>query len=103
MIFRLLRHQRNYRYIDKLQDLVNVYNHSQHRSLHGLSPSEVTRKNESRCLCFSVFRTEISEENSNNLQIQNWRFSSVKLFEAPISKYLSAAIYHGGIWNKKTD
>ena len=46
MIFRMLRYQRNYRYIDNLQDLVSNYNNSPHRSLHGLSPSQITKKNE---------------------------------------------------------
>lgn len=46
MIFRMLRYQRNYRYIDHLQDIVNSYNNSPHRSLNGLSPSEITKQNE---------------------------------------------------------
>ena len=46
MMFRMMRHQKNYRYIEHLQDLVNGYNQSPHRSLHGLSPSNITSKNE---------------------------------------------------------
>lgn len=48
MIFRMLRYQRNYRYIDHLQDIVNSYNNSPHRSLDGLAPSDVTKKNETQ-------------------------------------------------------
>lgn len=48
MIFRLLRYQRNYKYIDQLQDIVNSYNNSPHRSLNGLAPSEITKKNETQ-------------------------------------------------------
>lgn len=46
LIFRLIQHQRSYKYIDHLQDLVKNYNSSPHRSLKGLSPSEITKENE---------------------------------------------------------
>ena len=47
MMFRMIRKQRSYRYIDHLQDLVSSYNHSPHRSLNKLTPSDITKKNES--------------------------------------------------------
>lgn len=46
MIFRMIRNQRTYRYIDHLQDLVTNYNNTPHRSLNGLSPNEITKDNE---------------------------------------------------------
>ena len=46
MMFRMMKHQKNYRYIDALQNLVKSYNTSVHRSLNGLSPSEITNQNE---------------------------------------------------------
>ena len=42
----MMRHERSYRYIDKLQALVENYNQSLHRSLKGLSPNQVTKQNE---------------------------------------------------------
>ena len=46
MIFRMLRQQRNYRYIDHLLDIVSSYNRSPHRALNGLSPRDITKRNE---------------------------------------------------------
>ena len=46
MIFRMLRYQRTYRYIDHLQDIVTSYNITPHRGLKGLSPINITKKNE---------------------------------------------------------
>lgn len=40
----MLRHNRSYRYIDHLQDLVRNYN--RHKSLYGLSPKQITKQNE---------------------------------------------------------
>lgn len=45
-MFRLMRQKRNYRYIDHLQDLVSSYNRSPHRSLNGLTSSNITKTNE---------------------------------------------------------
>lgn len=52
MMFRMMKYQRNYRYIDHLQDLVQNYNHTPHRSLNGLSPSEITKENEADVWAF---------------------------------------------------
>lgn len=46
MIFRMLRHNRTYRYIENLQGIVSSYNNSPHRSLKGLSPNQITKENE---------------------------------------------------------
>lgn len=46
-IFRYLRHYNTFRYVDKLQNLLDAYNKRIHRSL-GLSPNEVNYKNEAR-------------------------------------------------------
>lgn len=46
MMFRMMRKQHNYTYINHLQDLVANYNKNPHRSLSGLNPSEITKQNE---------------------------------------------------------
>ena len=46
-IYRILRHQRTYRYIDQLQDILRNYNATPNRSLGYIAPSEVTKANES--------------------------------------------------------
>ena len=46
MMFRMMRHQRSYKYLDHLQALVDSYNNSPHRSLKGLCPNQMTKQNE---------------------------------------------------------
>ena len=42
----MMRYQRNYRYIDKLDDIVVNYNTTLHRSLENLAPNDVNKENE---------------------------------------------------------
>jgi hypothetical protein len=45
VMYRYFTHNNTYRYIDKLQDFVNSYNHRVHRTI-GQSPASVTKDNE---------------------------------------------------------
>ena len=45
IMFRYFRHKLTYKYIDVLQDMVLSYNRKPHRSLGGISPSEVNDQN----------------------------------------------------------
>jgi hypothetical protein len=45
-LYRMMRHNRTYRYIDDLQDVVASYNATPHRGLHGLAPNDVNKGNE---------------------------------------------------------
>ena len=42
----MMRHERTYRYIDELQNVVESYNATPHRGLNGLSPNDVNKNNE---------------------------------------------------------
>jgi len=44
-MFKYFSHKNTLRYIDVLQDLVDSYNNTYHRSI-GMAPNEVTSKNE---------------------------------------------------------
>ncbi|KAK3088302.1 hypothetical protein FSP39_017275 [Pinctada imbricata] len=46
LFYRYFTHNRTYRYKDVLQDIVRNYNRRPHRSLNGLSPSDVNSTNE---------------------------------------------------------
>ncbi|KAK3109103.1 hypothetical protein FSP39_023103 [Pinctada imbricata] len=46
LMYRYFTHNRTYHYLDVLQDLVRNYNNRPHRSLDGLSPSEMNQSNE---------------------------------------------------------
>lgn len=46
-LYRYLKKKpRTHRYIDVLSDIVDNYNSTPHRSLNGLAPNKVTKKNE---------------------------------------------------------
>ena len=47
-LYRMMHHQRNYRYNDKLDDIVVNYNVSPHRSLENLAPNDVDKKHEAK-------------------------------------------------------
>lgn len=68
MLYRFLRHRRNYRYIDNLQDLVRNYNSSPHRSLNYVSPKDVNTRNESDLWAFMYLKPQKSK------QIKPFRF-----------------------------
>ena len=46
LMYRYFTHNRTYRYIEVLPDIVRNYNNRPHRSLDGLSPSDVDKENE---------------------------------------------------------
>lgn len=46
-MYRYFTRKRSHRYIDVLQDIVNSYNSTPHRSLNGIAPKDVTKENES--------------------------------------------------------
>ena len=56
LMWRYLRHRRNYRYIDHLQDLVDNYNSSPHRSLNNTAPKDVTKQNEADLWVFMYLK-----------------------------------------------
>jgi hypothetical protein len=45
-IYRLMKHRRNYRYIDDLDQIVTSYNATPHKSLNYLAPKAVNKDNE---------------------------------------------------------
>ena len=46
MLYRMMRQNRSYRYIDRLQELVSNYNSTGHRSLNYLAPKNIDKTNE---------------------------------------------------------
>ena len=64
-LYRMMRRNRSYRFIDDLQDLVNAYNSTPHRSLNYLSPSEVTKENEADVFAYMYLRPKNSKGRLN--------------------------------------
>lgn len=56
MMYRMMRKNRSYRYIDQLQNLVDSYNASPHRSLGYLAPKEVNKQNEADVFAYMYLR-----------------------------------------------
>ena len=48
LLYRYFLHRQTYQYIDVIEKLVQNYNSRPHRSLKGLSPSEITKDNEAK-------------------------------------------------------
>ena len=51
-LYRYMRHQGNYRYIDVLDEIVTNYNNTPHRSLNDLAPNQVNKDNEADVWAF---------------------------------------------------
>ena len=51
-LYRYMRHQGSYRYIDALEDIVSNYNNTPHRSLNYLAPNQVNKDNEADVWAF---------------------------------------------------
>ena len=56
ILWRYLRHKRNYRYIDHLEQLVDNYNSTPHRSLNFTAPKNVTKQNEANLWAYMYLR-----------------------------------------------
>ena len=48
LMYRYFHHRQTYTYTDILQELVDNYNQRPHRSLQGLAPNQITKRNEAR-------------------------------------------------------
>lgn len=56
LLWRYLRYKRNFRYIDHLQQLVDNYNATPHRSLNYTAPKDVTKRNEANLWAFMYLK-----------------------------------------------
>ena len=70
MMYRMMRKNRSYRYIDQLQNIVSSYNASPHRSLGYLAPNEVTKQNEADIFAYMYLRkpTKFQKKKQYNLK-----------------------------------
>lgn len=56
MMYRMMRKNRSYRYIDQLQNLIDSYNASPHRSLGYIEPQNVNKQNEADIFAYMYLR-----------------------------------------------
>lgn len=64
LLWRYLRHKRNYRYIDDLQKLVGNYNSTPHRSLNFTAPKDVNKNNEADLWAYMYLRKPAKKTKS---------------------------------------
>jgi hypothetical protein len=55
-MYRLMKHRRNYRYIDDLKQIVASYNATPHRSLNYVAPKDVNKENEADVWAYMYLR-----------------------------------------------
>ena len=66
-MFKFFSHKNTLRYIEVLQDLVDSYNNTYHRSI-GMAPNEITSKNE------GLVRSRLYPEKKYDVKKTKWRF-----------------------------
>ena len=59
MMYRMMRKNRSYRYIDQLQNLVDNYNASPHRSLGYIAPKDVNKQNEADIFAYMYLKKPV--------------------------------------------
>lgn len=72
LLWRYLRYKRNYRYIDHLQQLVDNYNETPHRSLNYTAPKDVTKLNEADLWAFMYLKK--SQKGKQKRRIPSFKF-----------------------------
>ena len=75
-MYKYLSHKNTLRYVDVLQDLVDPYNNTRHRSI-GMAPNEVTLKNE------GLVRSRLYPDKTQVAKRTKWRFKvgdTVRIF-----------------------
>ena len=95
ILFRYLRHKRNYRYIDVLQDLVKNYNATPHRSLDYRAPRDVNKSNESEVWAHMYLRSpkQKSKVRRSN-RVQNFKYKTGDLVRIAYIKHPFRRSYH---------
>lgn len=74
-LYRYFQKNRTRRYIDVLSDIVDNYNSTPHRSLNGLAPNYVTKKNEADALAVLYLKKSktIKKKPKLNEKVKNQR------------------------------
>ena len=75
LLWRFLRHKRNYRYIDHLQHLVENYNSTPHSSLNFIAPKDVNKSNEADLWAFMYLQKPAKEaKRTPKKRIEPYKF-----------------------------
>lgn len=88
LLWRFLRHKRNYRYIDNLQELVDNYNGTPHRSLNFTAPEDVNKSNEADLWAYMYLRKPAKDAKSTlKKRLIRYKFKTDDLVRISYTKH----------------
>ena len=85
-LYRMMRHQRNYRYIDKLNEIVVNYNASPHRSLNYLAPNDVNKENEADVWAHLYLKKRAPRKSKPNFKFKLGDFVRISFLKQPFRR-----------------
>lgn len=88
-IYRFMRHNQSYRYIDKLPEIVDSYNNTPHRSLNGLSPNQVNKSNEADVWAFMYLKKRPRTKTKPNFHFRVGNLVRISIAKAPFRRAYS--------------
>lgn len=85
-LYRYMRHQRSYRYIDNLQNIVKNYNSTPHRSLNDLAPNQVNKNNEADVWAFIYLKKRPRVKTKPKYAFQVGDLVRISFIKAPFRR-----------------
>ena len=85
-LYRMMRHQRKYRYIDELDDIVASYNASPHRSLGNLAPNDVNKKNEANVWAHLYLKKRTLRKSKPSFKFNIGDFVRISFLKQPFQR-----------------
>ena len=85
-LYRYMRHEGSYRYIDALDDIVANYNNTPHRSLNDLTPNEVNKDNEADVWAFNYLKKRPKIKTKPSFLFNLGDFVRISFTKAPFRR-----------------
>ncbi|KAK3107432.1 hypothetical protein FSP39_014484 [Pinctada imbricata] len=86
MLYRFFTRKRTYRYINHLQEFVNTYNKTGHRSLGYMSPSQINKKNEGKLWSFLYLQKSKSRSKAMKYKFKIGDFVRISHAKKPFMR-----------------
>lgn len=85
-LYRMMRQKRSYRYIDDLQNIVDNYNATPHRSLNNIPPKEVNKQNEADVFTYMYRRHPRKIQRKVPFQFKKGDLVRISHFKHPFQR-----------------
>lgn len=86
LLWRYLGKKRNYRYIDDLQNVVDNYNATSHRSLNYVAPKDVTKKNDASLWAYMYLKRSKSTKTKPRFKFSIGDFVRISYLKEPFRR-----------------